>query len=49
MKTNLEYQNKLNVFIKVILGFVGGMGIVYWKACLTLLGYDMGYTVVPST
>ena len=46
MKTALEYQNKVNAFIKVCLG---GGGIGYWKACLTLLGYDMGYTVFPAT
>ena len=49
MKTALEYQNKLNAFIKVMLGFVRGRGLGYWKAALTLLGYDMGYTVFPST
>lgn len=49
MKTALEYQNKLNSFIQVIIGFVGGRGLGYWKACLSLLGYDMGYTVFPAT
>ena len=49
MKTALEYQNKLNAFIKVMLGFVRGRGLGYWKAALTLLGYDMGYTVFPAT
>ena len=48
MKTALVYQNKLNSFIQVMLGFVRGRGMGYWKAALTLLGYDMGYTVFPS-
>ena len=48
MKTALEYQNKLNKFIQTMFGFVNGRGIGYWKACLTLLGYDMGHTVFPS-
>lgn len=48
MKTALEYQNKLNSFIQVMFGFVNGRGIGYWKACLTLLGYDMGYTAFPA-
>jgi hypothetical protein len=30
-------------------GFVNGRGLGYWKACLSLLGYDMGYTVFPSS
>lgn len=49
MKTALVYQNKLNAFIKVVLEFAGNRGYGYWKACLTLLGYDMGYTVFPTT
>ena len=49
MKTALVYQNKLNSFIQVMLNFVRGRGMGYWKAALTLLGYDMGYTVFPST
>ena len=48
LKTALEYQNKLNAFIQVMYGFVNGRGLGYWKACLSLLGYDMGYTVVPA-
>ncbi len=47
MKTALEYQNKVNAFIKIALD--GGGHIGYWKACLTLLGFDMGYTVFPAT
>lgn len=49
MKIALEYQNKLNLFIQTILGFVRGRGLGYWKACLSLLGFDMGCTVFPST
>ena len=49
LKTALEYQNKLNHFIQTIFGFVNGRGLGYWKACLSLLGYDMGYTVFPSS
>ena len=49
MKTALEYQNKLNAFIQVMYSFVNGRGLGYWKACLSLLGYDMGYTVFPAT
>ena len=45
LKTALTYQNKLNEFITVMLG--GNMA--YWKAGLTLLGFDMGYTVFPAT
>ncbi len=48
MKTALEYQNKLNKFIQVMFGFVNGRGLGYWKACLTVLGYDMGYTAFPA-
>lgn len=48
LKTALEYQNKLNSFIQVMIGFVRGRGMGYWKACLTLLGYDMGHTVFPA-
>lgn len=49
MKTALEYQNKLNLFIQTMFGFIKGRGLGYWKACLSLLGFDMGYTVFPST
>ena len=49
LKTALEYQNKLNHFIQTMFGFVNGRGLGYWKACLSLLGYDMGYTVFPSS
>ena len=49
LKTALEYQNKLNAFILAMFSFVNGRGLGYWKACLSLLGYDMGYTVFPST
>jgi len=48
MKTALEYQNKLNKFIQVMFGFVNGRGLGYWKACLTVLGYDTGYTAFPA-
>lgn len=46
MKTALEYQNKLNAYIKKL---AIGKGIGYWKASLALLGFDMGYTVFPAT
>ena len=49
LKTALEYQNKLNTFIQTMLSFVNGRGVGYWKAGLSLLGYDMGYTVFPAT
>lgn len=49
MKTALEYQNKLNLFIQTMFGFIKGRGLGYWKAALSLLGFDMGYTVFPST
>ena len=45
LKTALAYQNQLNEFISVMLG--GNMA--RWKAALTLLGFDMGYTVFPAT
>ena len=45
LKTALAYQNQLNEFISVMLG--GTMA--RWKAALTLLGFDMGYTVFPAT
>ena len=48
MKTALEYQNKLNLYIQTMFKFVRGRGIGFWKACLSLLGFDMGYTVFPS-
>lgn len=44
LKAALDSQNKLNEFINVMLG--GNMA--RWKASLTLLGYDMGYTVFPA-
>ncbi len=44
LKAALECQNKLNEFINVMLG--GNMAA--WKSALTLLGYDMGYTVFPA-
>ena len=44
MKTALEYQNKLNEFINVMLP--GNMA--YWKAALGLLGFDMGYAAFPE-
>ena len=43
MKTALEYQHKLNSFIKIPLG----KNLSYWKAALGFLGFDMGYTVFP--
>ena len=46
MKTALAYQNKLNSYINKMLT---GKGIGYWKASLSLLGFDMGYTVFPGT
>lgn len=46
MKTALEYQNKLNAFVQKLLV---GKGMGYWKATMTLLGFDMGYTVFPQT
>ncbi len=46
MKTALAYQNKLNSYINKM---VTGKGIGYWKASLSLLGFDMGYTVFPAT
>ena len=49
MKTALEYQNKLNDFIMAMFGFIRGRGIGFWKASLSLLGYDMGHTVFPAT
>lgn len=49
MKTALEYQNKLNLYVQTMFKFLKGRGIAYWKACLSLLGFDMGYTVFPSS
>ena len=49
LKTALVYQNKLNAFVHVMSNFVRGRGVGYWKACLSLLGYDMGYTLFPAT
>ena len=46
MKAALECQRKLNSYINIALGF--GKGLAGWKAGLTLLGFDMGYTVFPS-
>ncbi|MBQ5927476.1 MAG: dihydrodipicolinate synthase family protein [Clostridia bacterium] len=43
LKTALEYQNKLNEFISVM----RPGNIAYWKAPMTLLGFNMGYTVFP--
>ena len=45
MKTALENQHKLNAFIQKMLI---GKGIIYWKTALSLLGFDMGYTVFPA-
>ncbi len=41
----LESQSKLNQMIAI--GLSGG-NIAYWKAMMTLMGYDMGYTVAPA-
>lgn len=48
MKAALECQRRLNSYVKVALGF-DNKGIAGWKAGLTLLGFDMGYTVFPAT
>lgn len=45
LKTALEYQNKLNEFISVMLGGNNA----HWKAALTLLDFDMGHSVFPAT
>ena len=45
MKTALEYQNKLNAYIKKLMI---GRGTNYWKASLALLGFDMGHIVFPG-
>ena len=44
LKTALEYQNKLNEFISVMLS--GNMA--YWKAPMTMLGFNMGYAAFPE-
>ena len=49
LKTALVYQNKLNAFVQAMFSFARDRGTAYWKAPLSLLGYDMGYTVFPST
>lgn len=46
MKEALEYQNKLNTFIKIVLNERSGMP--RWKACMSILGFDMGHTVFPA-
>ena len=46
IKTALDYQNKLNRYISKI---PAQDGISRWKAPLTLLGFDMGYTVFPQS
>lgn len=48
MQGALAYQNKLNSFIKAVFEIVRGRGIAFWKACMTVLGFDMGYSVFPS-
>lgn len=40
-----ENQDKLNKVIDICVG----NNIGYWKAVLTLIGFDMGYTVAPAT
>ena len=47
MKHALEYQNKLNSFINAMFSWDKGAG--KWKAPLSLLGFDMGYTVFPAS
>lgn len=43
MKAALEWQNKLNALIRIPLG----NNYSYWKAIMTHMGFDMGYTVFP--
>ncbi len=38
------YQDKLNSVINILIGH----NIAYWKAALTVMGFDMGYTVAPA-
>ena len=38
-----EKQQKLNTMIPIALG----KNLAYWKAVMTTMGYDMGYTVAP--
>ncbi len=40
-----ENQQKLNTMIPLALG----RGTGYWKAVMTTMGFDMGYTVAPAT
>ena len=44
MELAREKQDRLNSVIDVFIGH----NIGYWKAALTLLGFDMGYTVAPA-
>ena len=39
-----EAQNQLNSVIKIVLG----CSLAYWKGIMTLMGFDMGYTVEPQ-
>ena len=49
MKKALDYQNQLNLFIQTMFRFAKGRGTAFWKACLTLLGCDMGHVVFPGS
>ena len=44
IKSAREFQDTLNSFIDIFIGH----NIAYWKAALTLVGFDMGYTVAPA-
>lgn len=44
VKRAREEQNKLNEMINIVLG----NNLAYWKGVMTLMGFDMGYTVEPQ-
>ena len=39
-----KYQDKLNSVIDIVFG----KNLAYWKAIMSIMGYDMGYTVEPQ-
>ena len=44
MDAALECQRKINAYINLFLEY----NIAFWKASMTFLGFDMGYTVEPQ-
>lgn len=40
----MKYQNQLNSVIDIVFG----KNLAYWKAIMSIMGFDMGYTIEPQ-